>query len=59
MSLKDNPSDRFKDFVRYVWEEDEIGLYEKDADGESTDSYGPGEIFVYNDEIGVDNSGGF
>lgn len=59
MALKDNPSDRFKDFVELVWEEDEIGLYDQDPDGESTDSYGPGKIFIYNDEVGVDDSGGF
>lgn len=59
VELIDNPSERFEDFVPYVWEVEEIPLYDSDVTGESTDNYGPGKLFEYDGSIGVDNSGGF
>jgi hypothetical protein len=58
VKLIDNPNDSAVDAVPMVWKVPSLPLYEASED-ESTESYGPGGIFEYDSDVGVDNSGGF
>lgn len=59
MELKENESSRNKDQVDYMWEELDYDIFQSDSQGEMTSAYGPTKLFTFNDEIGVDNSGGY
>lgn len=59
MDLKENSSGRNNDQVDYAWDEIEYDIFESGASGEMTSEYGPTKLFTFNENIGVDSSGGY
>jgi hypothetical protein len=59
VELKDNPSDRNNEYNKYAWEVLSYDILAENPHGEMTSAYGPLDLFQYNGNIGISNSGGY
>lgn len=59
VKLHDNPSERNNDIANYSWEVFGLNILEHNVDGEMKSKYGPVKLFSFNDDIGINDSGGY